>query len=94
MNEKQKKTKKTTQDKQKAYNKERHSLDKQKSPYFLVKTSGRRLATFSQKHGLCPFRVFKVFWVFRCSGCVGVQGVQVFRWVFRGSGVQVFLTFF
>ena len=48
---------------------------------------GRRLATFSQKHGLCTFRCFGVS-VFRCFG------VLVFRCsgvlVFRCSGVQVF----
>ena len=29
--------------------------------------AGQRPATFSQKHGLCPFRVF------RCLGCLGVM---------------------
>ena len=78
-NEEQKKPKKTTQDKQKENNKERHWRDKQYSPYFGVKTSlaeGRRRFHKNTAHAVL---------VFRCLG-VQVSGVQVFRC----SGVQVF----
>ena len=33
--------------------------------FFGENVTGRRPATFSQKHGLCPFRVFRVFRVLR-----------------------------
>ena len=33
--------------------------DKQHSPCFCENVAGRRPATFSQKHGLCPFRVLR-----------------------------------
>ena len=39
-----------------------------KSVFFGDNVAGRRPATFSQKHGLCPFRVFRVFRVFRGLG--------------------------
>ena len=63
------------------------------SVFFGENVAGRRPATFSQKHGLCPFwclvvqvftwfRVFKCLGVqvFKCLGCLGCLGccVQVF----------------
>ena len=80
-NEEQKKTKKTTQDKQKENNKERHwGRDKQYSPCFLVETSlaeGKRRFRKSTADARSGVQVFTCLGVqslfFRCKAyCSGV----------------------